>query len=56
MSEKVSGSPDTVAEIVGLQNYVAECRDVTMFNLREKIRQTAEHVLFLMDCAHLIGK
>ncbi|XP_050512273.1 dynein axonemal heavy chain 3 isoform X2 [Diabrotica virgifera virgifera] len=53
MSQKASGNPDTVAEIVELQAYVIECRDVTMYNLREKIRKTAEYVLFLMDYAHL---
>ncbi|KAF5294393.1 hypothetical protein FQR65_LT10758 [Abscondita terminalis] len=53
MSQKVSESTDTVASLVELQNYVNECRDVTMFNIREQIRETAEHVLFLMDYAHL---
>ncbi|VEN55848.1 unnamed protein product [Callosobruchus maculatus] len=53
MSQKVSGSPDTVAELVALQNYVVECRDVTMYNLREQIRKTAENVIFLMEHAHL---
>lgn len=53
MSQHVSESPDTVAELVALQNYVAECRDVTMFTLKEHIRQTAENVLFLMNHALL---
>lgn len=56
MSQKVSGSPDTIAELVELQNYVIECRDVTMYNLKEQIRKTAEYVSFLMDHAHLSGK
>ncbi|CAH1180398.1 unnamed protein product, partial [Phaedon cochleariae] len=53
MSQKVSGSPDTVADLVALQNYVVESRDVTMYNLKEQIRKTAEYVVFLMDYAHL---
>ncbi|XP_057653134.1 dynein axonemal heavy chain 3 [Diorhabda carinulata] len=53
MSNKVSGNPDNVADIVELQAYVIECRDVTMYNLREKIRKTAEYVMFLMEFAHL---
>ncbi|XP_018322727.1 dynein heavy chain 3, axonemal isoform X2 [Agrilus planipennis] len=53
MSQKVSQTPETVPELVELMNYVAESRDVTMFNLREKIRLTAEYVLFLMECALL---
>lgn len=56
MSQKVSLTPDTVAELVDLQNYVFECRDVTMYNLREKIRLTAEYVTFLMMFAHLSSK
>lgn len=53
MSQKVSVSPDTVAELVDLQNYVAECRDVTMYNLKEQTRLTAEYVQFLMTHAIL---
>ncbi|RZC40467.1 DHC N2 domain containing protein [Asbolus verrucosus] len=53
MSQKVSVATDTVAELVALFNYVIECRDVTMYNLREHIRKTAEYVSFLMDHAHL---
>lgn len=56
MSQHVSVSPDTVAELVKLQNYVAECRDVTMYNLREQTRLTAEYVQFLMTHALLSRK
>lgn len=56
MSQKVSGSPETVADLVALQNYVVECRDVTMYNLKEQIRKTAENVSFLMEHAHLTGR
>lgn len=55
MSQKVSDTPETVAELVELQNYVIECRDVTMYNLKEQIRKTAENVSFLMEHAHLTG-
>ncbi|KAL1497384.1 hypothetical protein ABEB36_008364 [Hypothenemus hampei] len=53
MSQKVSGTPESVAELVALENYVTECRDVTMYNLREQIRKTAENLSFLMQHAHL---
>lgn len=56
MSLRISGIPNTVAELVALQNYVIECRDVTMYNIKEKMRQTVEYVLFLMDYAHLSCK
>lgn len=53
MSMRVSGTPETTAELVALQNYVIESRDVTMYNIREKLRQTVEYVVFLMEFAHL---
>ncbi|XP_076256705.1 dynein heavy chain 3, axonemal [Rhynchophorus ferrugineus] len=53
MSQKVSGTPESVADLVELQNYVVECRDVTMYNLKEQIRKTAENVGFLMQHALL---
>lgn len=53
MSQKVSVSPDSVADLVELQNYVAESRDVTMYNLKERTRLTAEYVSFLMTHAIL---
>lgn len=53
MSQRVSETPETVVEIVDLTNYMIECRDVTMYNLREQIRNTSESVLFLMEYAHL---
>lgn len=36
-------------EIVELTNYVTECRDVKMYNLKERIRNTSEALLFLME-------
>ncbi|GLG98287.1 Dynein heavy chain, cytoplasmic, partial [Gryllus bimaculatus] len=53
MSDKVSELPESTAELVELCKYHAECRDVTMFNLREKIRTAAQNVLFLMSHALL---
>ncbi|GJQ73710.1 DNAH3 [Trypoxylus dichotomus] len=56
MSSRVSDTPETVQDLVALQNYVTECRDVTMYNMKEKIRQTAENVSFLMSYAHLTNE
>lgn len=55
MSMRISVTPETTPELVDLQNYVIECRDVTMYNIKEKIRLTVEYVEFLMDYAHLTG-
>lgn len=53
MAARASESPDTTAQLVELINYILECRDCAMFDLREKARTTAEHVMFLMEHAHL---
>ncbi|XP_049869343.1 dynein axonemal heavy chain 3 [Pectinophora gossypiella] len=53
MAQRASDTPETTAQLVELINYIQECRDCTMFDLREKARTTAEHVLFLMQHAHL---
>ncbi|XP_068084555.1 dynein axonemal heavy chain 3 [Anabrus simplex] len=53
MSDRVSEIPETTVDLVALQNYLVECRDVTMFDLKAKIRVTAENVLFLMSYAVL---
>jgi dynein heavy chain len=56
MSNRARELPQTTAELVELQNYLNECRDVTMYNLKGKIRTTAENVLFLMQHALLSRK
>jgi dynein heavy chain len=56
MSNRASELPETTVELVELQNYLNKCRDVTMYNLREKIQTAAENVLFLMDHALLSRK
>ncbi|XP_050671120.1 dynein axonemal heavy chain 3 isoform X2 [Leptidea sinapis] len=53
MASRASESPETTAQLVELLSYIQDCRDCAMFELREKSRTTAEHVLFLMDHAHL---
>ena len=56
MLDRASELPETTAELVELQNYLNECRDVTMCNLKEKIQTAAENVLFLMQHALLSCK
>ncbi|KAJ8727857.1 hypothetical protein PYW08_016242 [Mythimna loreyi] len=53
MAARASESPETTAQLVELINYIMDCRDSAMFDLREKARTTAAHVLFLMQHAHL---
>ena len=56
MLDRASELPETTAELVELQNYLNECREVTMHNLKEKIQTAAENVLFLMQHALLSRK
>lgn len=53
MAQRASEMPETTAQLVELINYIVDCRDVAMFDLREKSRTTAEYVLFLMEHADL---
>ncbi|XP_045771343.1 dynein axonemal heavy chain 3 isoform X1 [Maniola jurtina] len=53
MAARTSESPESTAQLVELLGYIQDCRDCAMFDLREKARTAAEHVLFLMEHAHL---
>ncbi|XP_028170778.1 dynein heavy chain 3, axonemal [Ostrinia furnacalis] len=53
MAARSSESPETTAQLVELVNYIQDCRDCAMFDLKEKSRTTAEYVIFLMQHAHL---
>ncbi|CAG9584340.1 unnamed protein product [Danaus chrysippus] len=53
MAARTSESPESTAQLVELLGYILTCRDCALFDLREQARTTAEHVLFLMQHAHL---
>lgn len=53
MAARASETPETTAQLVELVNYIQDCRDCAMFDLKEKSRTTAEYVIFLMNHAHL---
>lgn len=48
--------PKETAEVVALQNYLAECRDERIFKLKDEIKKAAERVVFLLYHAVLDGK
>lgn len=56
MSDRAGVQTETTREIVELSNFLTECRDVTMYALREQIRAVVERVMFLMRHAHLVSK
>ncbi|XP_045448983.1 dynein axonemal heavy chain 3 [Melitaea cinxia] len=53
MAARTSESPDSTGALVELLAYVLDCRDCALFELRERARTAAAHVLFLLDHAHL---
>ncbi|XP_041978336.1 dynein axonemal heavy chain 3 [Aricia agestis] len=53
MAARASETPETTAELVALLGYLTECRDAACYRLRERGREAARNVLFLMDHAHL---
>ncbi|GBP85182.1 Dynein heavy chain 3, axonemal [Eumeta japonica] len=53
IAARASEIPETTAQLVELMEYICECRDATMFELRERARTTVDHVKFLMEHAHL---
>lgn len=48
--------PKETAEVVALQNYLAECRDERIFKLKDEIKKAAQRVVFLLYHAVLDGK
>lgn len=48
--------PKETAEVVALQNYLAECRDERIFKLKDEIKKAAERVVFLLHHAGLDGE
>ncbi|XP_063226606.1 dynein axonemal heavy chain 3 [Bacillus rossius redtenbacheri] len=53
MSDRASEATDTTAQLVELTSYLRQCKDITLPDLRARIRITAQNLLFLMDHAHL---
>lgn len=55
MSMHAGERPKETAEVVALQNYLAECRDERIFKLKDEIKKAAERVIFLLHHATLDG-
>lgn len=48
--------PKETAEVVALQNYLSECREKRIVELKAEIKKAAERVLFLLHHATLDGE
>lgn len=48
--------PKETAEVVALQNYLNECKEERIVQLKKEIKKAAERVVFLLYHATLDGK
>ncbi|KAM7358170.1 dynein axonemal heavy chain 3-like [Cochliomyia hominivorax] len=48
MSMKAGERPEETAEVVALQNYLAECRDEKIFAIKDEIKVVSKRVVFLL--------
>ncbi|XP_022258936.1 dynein heavy chain 3, axonemal-like, partial [Limulus polyphemus] len=53
MSEKLNKTPETTVELVHLMDYLKECTDQIIYELKEDIGFAAQRVQFLMEYAKL---
>ncbi|XP_055840841.1 dynein axonemal heavy chain 3 isoform X1 [Episyrphus balteatus] len=53
MSMKAGERPEETAEVVALQNYLAECRDERIFKIKDDIKVVSKRVLFLLQYTNL---
>ncbi|XP_064624417.1 dynein axonemal heavy chain 3-like [Lineus longissimus] len=51
MSDRVSEMPDTTEGLVGLQEYLRNSMDVTVYKLKDEIDEAANRLQFLLDYA-----
>lgn len=56
MSMHAGERPKETAEVVALQNYLNECKEERIVQLKKEIKKAAERVVFLLYHATLDGK
>lgn len=56
MSMKAGERPEETAEVVALQNYLAECRDEKIFAIKDEIKVVSKRVVFLLTHTKLTSK
>ncbi|XP_075164298.1 dynein heavy chain 3, axonemal [Haematobia irritans] len=56
MSMKAGERPEETAEVVALQNYLAECRDERIFAIKDEIKIVAKRVVFLLTHTQLTSE
>ncbi|TDG53310.1 hypothetical protein AWZ03_000125 [Drosophila navojoa] len=53
MSMKAGERPEETPEVVALQNYIAECREMRIFAIKDEIKLVLKRVIFLLTHSYL---
>ncbi|ALC43064.1 CG17150 [Drosophila busckii] len=53
MSMKAGERPEETPEVVALQNYITECREMRIFAIKDEIKNVLKRVVFLLTHAYL---
>ncbi|XP_030372078.1 dynein heavy chain 3, axonemal [Scaptodrosophila lebanonensis] len=53
MSMKAGERPEETPEVVALQNYISECREMRIFAIKDEIKNVLKRVVFLLTHAYL---
>ncbi|EDW73522.2 uncharacterized protein Dwil_GK16602 [Drosophila willistoni] len=53
MSMKAGERPEETPEVVALQNYIAECREMRIFAIKDEIKNVLKRVVFLLTHTYL---
>lgn len=56
MSMKAGERPEETPEVVALQNYITECREMRIFAIKDEIKLVLKRVVFLLTHAYLTSK
>lgn len=55
MSAKSSEMPDTTEDLVELSNYVTQCRDYTLMQMKAQLRTVGDYIMFLFEYTEFNG-
>jgi len=55
MSAKSSEMPDTTEDLVELSNYVTQCRDSTLMQMKAQLRTVGDYIMFLFEYTEFNG-
>jgi len=53
MSMKAGERPEETPEVVALQNYINECREMRIFAIKDEIKNVLKRVVFLLTHTYL---